>query len=323
MKLISNIPPCVLRLGLAGICLGSVSLHGASSLDYDILPVVLDGGGGVLTSVDHWMVASLEPFVIGISASADYQIGHGYIQQLGGRLTSIAGRYLFYENSAWDGRLAGQGPSDDQAIASDKAPLLNGLATFSNYSNYSLGLNGIMMDVFNLPGATLTAADFAFKVGNNSSPATWSAASAPTSVGVRRGAGVGGSDRITVTWANSVAPKKMWLRTALLATPFTGLARPSVFYFGNAIGEAGNSLGDARVTTADELLPRINPASVLNPAAINNSFDYDRDKRVTVTDQLIARENLTSVLTELRLITVTDGSLDLFSSNPSTAGTHD
>ena len=41
---------------------------------------------------------------------------------------------------------------------------------------------------------------------------------------------------------------------AVLASPNTGLADDDVFYFGNAVGETGNSSTDAMVTTADETL---------------------------------------------------------------------
>ncbi|MGD0655988.1 MAG: hypothetical protein ABSA16_16755, partial [Thermoguttaceae bacterium] len=76
--------------------------------------------------------------------------------------STIAGRYIFYNNSKFDGT------SDSAAIATDKAALLPGQkATFANYTSYSLGINGIIVDIKGLanPGA-LDAADFQFKVGN-------------------------------------------------------------------------------------------------------------------------------------------------------------
>ena len=47
----------------------------------------------------------------------------------------------------------------------------------------------------------------------------------------------------------------------MLATPNTGLAEPDVFYFGNAIGEAGNQPGNAIVNATDEILARNFPHS--------------------------------------------------------------
>ena len=78
------------------------------------------------------------------------------------------GRYLFYNNSYWDNKDPAANAADDNAIALDKVALLPGRsATFSNYSSYSRGLNGIMIDVKGLPGASLTTADFTFRYGND------------------------------------------------------------------------------------------------------------------------------------------------------------
>src|SRR5206468_7113130 len=50
---------------------------------------------------------------------------------------------------------------------------------------------------------TPTASDFDFKVGNDSNPGGWGAATVPTSITMRPGAGVNGSARVTILWANN------------------------------------------------------------------------------------------------------------------------
>ncbi|MGA2060941.1 MAG: hypothetical protein ABSG67_10700, partial [Thermoguttaceae bacterium] len=67
----------------------------------------------------------------------------------------IAGRYIFYNNSKFDAA------GDSGAIATDKTALLPGqTATFANYTSYSLGINGIIVDIQGLANAgSLTAAD--------------------------------------------------------------------------------------------------------------------------------------------------------------------
>ena len=45
----------------------------------------------------------------------------------------------------------------------------------------------------------------------------------------------------------------------VLANETTGLAQPDVFYFGNAIGESGNSTTDAKVNAFDMLGNRTTP----------------------------------------------------------------
>jgi hypothetical protein len=82
----------------------------------------------------------------------------------------------------------------------------------------------------------------------------------------------------------------------------TGLGEPDVFYFGNAIGEAGDNAINTIVNATDEIVARNHQQSPIDPAAINNPYDYNRDGLVNSTDQIIARENQTNPLTMLRLI---------------------
>ncbi len=89
----------------------------------------------------------------------------------------------------------------------------------------------------------------------------------------------------------------------LLATANTGLAEPDVFYFGNAIGEAGNSTLNAIVNTTDEMVARNFQHGPINLAAIDDPYDYNRDRLVNTTDRMIARSNQTGPTGMLRLIT--------------------
>ncbi len=214
----------------------------------------------------------------------------------------VVGRHLFYNGSSFDGNSPAANAADDAAVATDKTALLPGqIATFSNYASYHRGINGLMVDVAGLPAGTSPAADdFRFRVGNSNDPATWPDAPAPTAVTLRAGAGVDGSDRITIVWAEH-AIQSQWLEVTLPAANF-GLGSDDVFYFGSAIAEGGNSPANAQVTTTDLLLARNNPRNFLNPAAIDFAFDYNRDQRVNSTDLLLARNNQTNFLTALRLI---------------------
>ena len=67
---------------------------------------------------------------------------------------SVVGRYVFYNNSAFDGNDPAIGAADDAAIAPDKTPLFMGqVASFDNYTSYSRGINGVMIDVADLADA--------------------------------------------------------------------------------------------------------------------------------------------------------------------------
>lgn len=73
---------------------------------------------------------------------------------------AVAGRHAFYNRSAWDGNDPLANINDDNAIASDKAALLpGGVATSANYTSYTRGINGIMVDLHGLAGAPI-ASDF-------------------------------------------------------------------------------------------------------------------------------------------------------------------
>ncbi len=217
--------------------------------------------------------------------------------------SEVVGRHIFYNASYFDGNDPDADVQDDAAIAPDKVALLPGqTATFANYTSYSRGINGIMVDIAGLPN-TPTAGDFTFKVGNDDNPGGGSQVPEPTSVTVRPGDGAGGSDRVTIVWPDKVI-QKQWLQVTILATPNTGLVEPDVFYFGNAIGEGGNSIVDAKVNVSDFLGVRDNQRNFLSPAPIDFRFDFDRDARVDIVDLLIARNNQTQFLNALRLITV-------------------
>jgi len=214
--------------------------------------------------------------------------------------TLVLGRHVFYNNSVFDD------PSDD-AIAIDKTALLPGeTATFDNYTSYDLGINGIMIDIANLadPDALNggTIGDYIqLRVGNNDAPDAWSDAPEVRTVNVRPDRGEDGSDRITLTWTDRAISNE-WLQVTVLANEFTGLEEEDVFYFGNAVAEAGNSDVDTLVDVGDLLLARNNTRNFLDPAGIDFPYDYNRDQRVNATDVLLARNNTTNFLTGLKLI---------------------
>lgn len=214
--------------------------------------------------------------------------------------SAVLGRYVFYNNSSFDGNDPQANIKDDNAIAPDKNALLPGqTATFANYTSFSRGINGIMIDVSRLAASTLAASDFALQVGNRGDPTTWSDAPAPTSIIVRPGEGVNGSDRIELTWADHMI-QDQWLRVTIKANADTALAADDVFYFGNEIGETGNSPTDTDVDVSDQLHVR---ANAILSAAITNVYDFNRDGQVDVSDQLIARYYSIGGVNALRLIT--------------------
>jgi len=184
-----------------------------------------------------------------------------------------AARLVFYHNSAFDG------PGHDGAIATGISALLPGvIATASNYISYDKGLNGLMIDVAGLlPTATPSAADFRFKTGNTSNPATWTTLLTAPSVTVRRGAGVSGSDRLELVWADGTI-RNTWLQVTLLANPNTGLPADDVFYFGSSVGD---TTGDGRAGYPDLFaIFQHNGQTVTAP----NIYDIDGSGSIALPD---------------------------------------
>jgi len=218
---------------------------------------------------------------------------------------AVVRRRVFYNHSVFDDDDPNLNEHDNDAIATDKEALLPGdTATFANYTSYSRGINGIMVDIA-YPAATPTAADFGFRVGNDNGPADWSEIEVESTprIDVRAGEGDDNSDRVTIVWDDNVIQNE-WLQVTVLANENTGLAEDDVFYFGNAIGESGNSAIDAKINAVDIVLARNNPRALLDEAPIDFCYDYNRDRRVNATDMLLARENQTHLLDALKLITV-------------------
>ncbi|MFH1772316.1 MAG: hypothetical protein ABH872_05820 [Candidatus Omnitrophota bacterium] len=221
----------------------------------------------------------------------------------------VTGCHIFYNNSAFDFNNPWPNHNDDAAIATDKEALLPGkVADFSNYTSYSRGINGIMIDIENLASnpADLNINTwqnfFKFSAGNSDNPLTWETAPAPSKFLVREIPNVQNTHRVTIVWDDGKIVNK-WLEVKVLANEnHTGLESEDVFYFGNAIAEAGNSTADARVTTTDLLLARNNPCDFSNPAGIDFKYDYNRDKYVNATDVLLARNNQTNFLNCLKII---------------------
>lgn len=212
------------------------------------------------------------------------------------------GRQIFYNASAWDGNDRAANASDDAAIATDKQALLPAqTASFANYTSYSLGINGIMIDIDGLPGP-LSADDFSFRIGNDDHPESWLTGPTPTSLTVRPGAGVGGADRVTVIWPDRDI-EGQWLQVTVLANPNTGLPLPDVHYWGNYVGETGDSATDAVVDLEDRNRIRDKQNNFLTLAEITNPYDLNRDRWVDLVDRNLVRDNQSNFLSQLLLMT--------------------
>lgn len=213
----------------------------------------------------------------------------------------VLGRNVFYNNSVYDGRSAAPEARDDGAVAADKQALLPmQTATFANVSSFSRGINGLFIDVRDLPAPPAGAAalgpdDFLFKAGLTGDPSTWPAGPAPSSITVRRGAGANGSDRVTLAWPDGAIRNK-WLRVQVLANGRTGLTSPDVFYFGSLAGDTGNAPGpDGFIVNAQDLRSTRAKLFTRN-APLTHRHDFNRDRKVNALDVAVVRANMRATL---------------------------
>ena len=211
---------------------------------------------------------------------------------------SVVGRYLVYNDSVFDGNNPAAEAADDGAIATDKTALLpGGTASFENVSAFNKGITAIMFDIDGANGQ-LTMDDLWFRVGNSSNLNNWRPAPEPTSFTVRSGEGVGGSDRVTVTWeARAIVGR--WLEVTVLNTNTTGLAQPDHFYFGSAPGETGNSVNDFLVNAIDLRRVVVGGSYNTEGSAIIEFYDFNRDGKVNFDDYIVGLANGTTGATQL------------------------
>ena len=276
------VPGDVTLNGSAGATTATITYVSPDQTTYTVAVSGMTGSGTVVASLAAGVAHDVAGNASAASTSDDNSVN--YLAP-----TQIAGTYVFYNNCKWDGHsgLTNGDPAanqwDDNAIAPDKTPLLpGGTGSFGNYTSYTKGLNGLMVDIAGLAGRTPTAADFQFKVGNTNTPSSWAAAPPPSSVTVRPGAGVGGSDRVTVIWADN-AIYNTWLQVTVLADANTGLTANSVFYWGNQRAETGNNLGNTRVDANDVSAIQAY-YSYFNSVSITSPYDVNRDKSVSAGD---------------------------------------
>jgi hypothetical protein len=201
---------------------------------------------------------------------------------------AIVDRRTFYNRSTSSTFGDGSG-NPINAIDQTKQALLPGETTASaNYTNYSRGLNGLVVDVAGPPNLTgISAASFQF--------ATWSAFSDSTpnfvainptiTVSTFAGGGLNGSDRVKLDFPNN-AIQNAWLRVTMLADANTGLTANDVFYFGNARFDVTptSPFPTQQVTINAFDVNAIRARQGQNSGIISNIHDVDRSGVVNAFD---------------------------------------
>ena len=217
----------------------------------------------------------------------------------------VVDRHLFYNGSSYDGGNSAATPEDDNAIAPDMGEVLPlGFAGLNGVSRYYKGINGVMIDLAGRPaGAVLTAADFDVKVlaagvARPEYTESWPAGPAPSQVVVRPGAGTGGTDRVTLIFADG-AIKNTWVRIEVKPNERTGLTAPDVFFYGSLSGEtSGSGQRNSETINALDLTAMKRAITVVGsrPVAITETYDHNRDGRVNALDLAVIKRNLNATI---------------------------
>jgi hypothetical protein len=217
------------------------------------------------------------------------------------KAATVTSRQTFYNNSYFDGFDSAITPADLAAgLATDKKALLPGqAATFANYTSYSKGINGIVLEVENIQYQPQLD-EFEFRTGNNTTPGSWTLMTVAPTITVETLAA--GKVRIYFTWPDNTITKK-WLEVLVKAKGPMGLPLDDVFYFGNAVGEIGNQTGNTFVDGTDFAYTRDNKHNFLNRATITDPADFNRDSLVDATDLIFTRDNSTNFISALKLFT--------------------
>jgi hypothetical protein len=250
----------------------------------DNTPWVRDPGArqNLLTETRHWQIVVPEP------------------------LATVVGRYVDYRG-AWADDNPDRSPRSAPAVSCSadvdcqKEPLLPGqTASFRNYTSFVRGINGAVIDLADAPGMP-SREDLQFRVSGRE-PGSWEEAPEPQRVASFADGGGEGIVRLHILWEDGAIMDR-WLEITLLPGPRTGLHRPDVHYWGNAVGETGDDPKKTAVDQGDLSAVILNANDFLDPAPLSSPYDMNRDGQVDGTDVAIVRDHWKSADESLPLLT--------------------
>jgi hypothetical protein len=260
---------------------GLLTITGVS----DGISIQLTDGTAVLDSVDGQYQLDEEVYYIKISGD----VGNYYSLDmlLEPQYTQVVGRYIFYNNSYYD--TFGNDSSAIHAIDYALQPLRDGqVISAGNVSNYSEGINGVVIDIISAEQSnSITADDFELWIGDGSEDG-WQVLDQLPEIAILDGVDGMGADRVVLTWDDGTIVNT-WLMIRMLANANTGLQNDDEFYFCNAIGDVDN---DGFVDISD-VFNIWNNRHTKNktPLPVGNHYDLNRDGFVDISDIFLAWNN--------------------------------
>lgn len=208
---------------------------------------------------------------------------------------TVAGRHIFYNQSVFDGNKAaidaaavvGTFNDDQEAVDGNKIALRAGIgmgyATQAQYTGFSKGITGVIVDIASAPRAPVVG-DFAFI--NKGRTGTGTAVVTPSDFKVWVGAGDGGSDRCFIAFtADSL--KLVWLEVQVLGGTGKLLATQDTHWWGNSPGDCvidGHTTAAILTNASDAGAVKAGYNSLKNPSPVTSLFDIDKSRVVDAQD---------------------------------------
>ncbi len=246
---------------------------------------------GVVTvagALDYETSTSHSITIQATSSDSSTSTGTFLINVLNAADALVTNRRVFYNRST--STVFGSGAGNPiNAIDSTKVALLPGLAaSAANFTNYSRGLNGLVIDITSPTNlSAISASSFQFAAWNNfqDSVPNFQSINPAVTISSFVGGGLNGSDRVKLEFANN-AIQNAWLRVTMLADGNTGLAANDIFYFGNARFDVTptSPFPSNQVTINAFDVNGVRARQGLNSNIISNIYDVDRNGVVNAFD---------------------------------------
>ncbi len=294
--------------GTVAAVISSRSLSGVLGTD----EVTISGGIATFADIgvgNNKTVTATELAIDG--ADASNYVANSLAETSASITATVFNRRVFYNDSGFE---IGVGGSVSGALDTTKVLLRSSgsiqTTTSANVSNYSLGLNGVVLDIAGLTVSTLNASDFILRVSPpNASgvvnPSSWPSAPPTSAIVVQPGGSATIPSRVQLEWAaisGAPAIQNRWLQIIVKANANTGLTKPQIFYVGHAMADVDLAT-PYRVTATDLSLVR---ARVSNTTfvPVNENRDVNKDGRITATDLSFVRARVSNTTILLTNITI-------------------
>ena len=285
-----NLPP-VLSINssnVSGIVLSSIGNTGTyGDVAADTVTLTASSGTLVKNSNGTWSWTTATPGIVNNQVvtitATDEDGGQSNASFTFNAVAAVVTRSLFYNRSLLKSSL-GMAASIDSNKTLLQSTSSAQTTSFSNVSNYSRGINGVVLNLAGLASTSLTAADFILRTSpagaaGNVVPANWPTAPAPSAISVTPGTSTAPA-QIALEWADNTI-QDTWLQIIVRANATTGLTSPAVYYLGSVPGDI-NGTSPYIVTTADRTAVQQGISSAF--VGINEIRDLNKDRHISAPD---------------------------------------